>query len=70
MRIRRNPNPKTGDQRLRKKFLWLPLTLENETRWLEKARVVQTYVEDVEIDMAGCPVPASYWQDTQFWYGQ
>ena len=67
MRIRRNLNPQKGDQRLRKKFLWLPLTLGNETRWFETAHVIQEYAVDTTVDMAGGPAHEAYWQDKQFW---
>lgn len=29
--------PKDGDERVRRGFLWFPLTIESETRWLEYA---------------------------------
>jgi hypothetical protein len=30
-------NPKKGDTKIKTKFLWFPLTINNEKRWLEKA---------------------------------
>ncbi len=33
--------PKPGDTRVVKKFLWLPRTINGETRWLEWGRVGQ-----------------------------
>ncbi len=35
--------PKTGDTRIIKKFLLLPKTIGNQTRWLEWANIVQKY---------------------------
>ncbi len=32
--------PKHGQLRTLSKFLWLPVTIEGETRWLEKANIV------------------------------
>jgi hypothetical protein len=37
-------NPKPGETRVIKKFLWLPVTLDDETRWLETAEIKQVYV--------------------------
>lgn len=36
--------PKEGDVRIVKKFLFLPLSFDNETRWLEWAYLEQEYV--------------------------
>ncbi len=58
---------KAGAQRLKKRFLWLPLTLGDETRWLEKAMVLQEYVEAMGVDMDGGPCPLQYWRDVSFW---
>jgi hypothetical protein len=40
MRWRR---PKRGDKRVRRKFLWFPLELDGETRWLERASWDEEY---------------------------
>lgn len=32
-----------GDVRTISKFLWLPCTLDGQTRWLERARIIQRY---------------------------
>jgi hypothetical protein len=42
MRWRRTP-PRAGDTRTRARFLWLPMTLDGETRWLERARVLEQF---------------------------
>jgi hypothetical protein len=35
--------PETGDIRFQEKFLLLPKSINNETRWLEKAKYSQVY---------------------------
>jgi hypothetical protein len=42
MRVRRN-YVKYGTQRTRRGFLWLPLHIHGETRWLEKATWVEEF---------------------------
>jgi len=54
-----NPNP--GDTREIRRFLWLPLNLEDETRWLEYAVIVQKYGTYYG-PISG--VPMGYWKDT------
>lgn len=34
-----------GDTRVISRFLWLPLSLGGETRWLERAAIHQQYAE-------------------------
>lgn len=36
-------HPRVGDRRVVSKFLWLPTTIDNETRWLEYATIVEVY---------------------------
>lgn len=55
MRTHFPPNPKIGDRRIRKGFLWRPKTLPTrdkegviigfERRWLERARWVEVFRE-------------------------
>ncbi len=40
-------NYREGDQRIRRRFLLLPKTLNHQTRWLEEARVLQRYQLEV-----------------------
>lgn len=40
-----NPKPKAGDIEVVESFLWLPKTIDGETRWLEKARYAIRYEE-------------------------
>lgn len=42
------PKPKSLSRRMITKFLWLPLLLENEWRWLETASIGQTYFNSSE----------------------
>ena len=36
-------NCKDGDTRIITKFLWFPVTIEGETRWLEMANIKQRF---------------------------
>lgn len=44
MRWKQKPKPKEGDIRIIKKFLFFPKKIEDETRWLESAYIVQEYI--------------------------
>jgi hypothetical protein len=35
--------PEYGQQRLRCQFLWSPLQIDGETRWMENASIVEQY---------------------------
>ena len=37
---------RVGDERVIKKFLLIPRTIESETKWLEFAEILQEYIED------------------------
>ena len=37
--------PNEFDERIIRKFLWLPLTLGDETRFFERAYIVQVYIK-------------------------
>jgi hypothetical protein len=43
MRMTVKPPRCDGDRRVRKGFLWLPKTIENQRRWLERAKWVEEY---------------------------
>ena len=58
-----NKTYQEGDQRIRRKFLWFPQTLNNQTRWLETARVYQSL--ERAIDCLGGPYLE--WQDVSWW---
>ncbi len=44
MRFKRKPMPQHLEERIKRKFLWLPLEIDNEVRWLEYANVKQIYI--------------------------
>jgi len=43
MRWTKKPRLKGGDMRTISRFLWLPVTIELEVRWLERATIKQRY---------------------------
>lgn len=43
MRIHHTPRPRVGQYRLRTRFLYLPVHLNNETRWWEWATYQECY---------------------------
>lgn len=43
MRIQRKKEPKLGEKRVITKFLLWPRTINNETRFLEKADILQVF---------------------------
>ncbi len=43
MRFIERPTPRAGSFRVIKKFLWWPLKIGEETRWLETASIKQEY---------------------------
>ncbi len=43
MKINVKPKPQVGDLRMIKRFLWFPLRVENQIRWLETAEIGQRY---------------------------
>ena len=57
MRWKINPIPRNGFIREKEKFLFLPLALGNEVRWLEYAKIKQVYVITEE---------SSSWEDISF----
>jgi len=51
--MRKDLNPlryKVGNERIIDKFLWFPKVINNELRWLERARVVQ---QVINVDVGG-----------------
>lgn len=52
-------NPKIGDVKVVTKFLWLPLEINFETRWLEDATIKYVYV-------TGHVDSYKYWQPIEF----
>lgn len=43
MRWKKKPSPNIRDRRIVEKFLWFPICLDQEWRWLEKAKIEQKY---------------------------
>lgn len=41
--------PEHGDVRYIKRFLFLPLTIGNETRWLERVEIRQVFYENYKL---------------------
>lgn len=50
-------NPQNGDIIIRKKFLFFPKTIKNETRWLEFAEWKKIFV---------C-YPSNHWENPAYW---
>ena len=57
--------PKENEKRIISKFLFIPIKLEGEWRWLEIATIEQLYVETVLYDY-GMPHPDGRWVDIKF----
>lgn len=51
MRAKVTPPRPEGTERIIKKFLLFPRTINNELRWLETARIRQRWTRVAEIDM-------------------
>lgn len=49
--------PQCFDERTIRKFLWKPLKINGECRWLESATIKQTYVVTIW---------GNYWRDDYF----
>ena len=59
------PTPKPGQARTVRRFLWLPLTLQGETRWLERAEWVERRMQ-VHRYSAGKWWPVHLWQPVRW----
>ena len=55
MRFKRGTRIKAGDKRFIIKFLWLPMTINGETRWLEFASIQQKAVKRTYVVLEGSP---------------
>lgn len=42
--------PRLGTERVITKFLWFPLKLEGEYRWLERAKIVQHFKTSLKFE--------------------
>jgi len=55
-----------GEQRVIEKFLWLPVQIGDDIRWLERVRIVQ---EVIEVDVGGSMEWGNYaykWLNVKF----
>ena len=43
MRFKHESIPQFGTHRITRKFLWSPLTIGDETRWLERVTYIERY---------------------------
>lgn len=58
----RKKPPEKGAVRIIRRFLFFPQTVDHETRWLETAHIVQTYVPSQFFDPSGeYSYRASWW---------
>lgn len=58
--------PRAGETRRKTFFAWLPVTISNETRWLEKVTIQQTAVRVVIHSDILDDVTAVKWRNTSF----
>jgi len=54
--------PNLGDSRVIERFLYLPKTIQGETRWLETAWIDQVYCE-VMVNRGKFNQPEAQWKD-------
>ena len=72
MRMQGKKQPKVGDSRIIRRFLFFPKTIGAEKRWLERTDIMQEYKEiyrEIQ-DEYGCfhvyPYPNYKWVDIKF----
>ena len=65
MRWRVNKNPKEYETRIVERFLLFPVTLNDEKRWLEKAKIKQRYIYTYTYD-CGFANPEGRWMNYRF----
>jgi hypothetical protein len=63
MRWNKPSNIMIGQTRKVRKFLWIPVWLEDQVRWLEFAEIVQQRVEWAHVTDDGIVVPEPGWKD-------
>lgn len=59
---------KIGDKRIIEKFAFLPITIDNEARWLETVTIEQKYIKSTLIAYpSGTPLACKYvWNNEKF----
>jgi len=62
MRFDLTPKRFIGDQYITTKFLWLPVTIENERRWLERATIKYVWTDTMDPTTGG----HLYWRADEF----
>ena len=65
MRWKVNKNPKEHETRILERFLLFPVTLNDEKRWLEKAKIEQRYIYTYTYDY-GFANPEGRWMNYRF----
>ena len=65
MRWKVNKNPKEYETRIVERFLPFPVTLNDEKRWLEKAKIEQRYIYTYTYD-CGFANPEGRWINYRF----
>lgn len=53
---RGSKRPESGDSRAIEKFLWLPMIIDGERRWLTRTKIQQRYKAVVWEDIMGMPM--------------
>lgn len=53
MRFYHKKEPELGDYKIIKKFAWFPITIDYETRWLEKVEYIKEYRKMLAFDDFG-----------------
>lgn len=62
MRFNLIPKHKVGDYYVTTKFLWFPVRVEMERRWLETATIKYVYTDTMDPTTGG----HKYWKATEF----
>jgi len=60
--VKWHSRPKTGDVRVRDKFLLFPKTIDGETRWMERAKWVEHYGQNGGNVIGRCYIPTYGWE--------
>lgn len=61
MKFIHNPKPTHKQKRVKTRFAFLPIRIDNETRWMEKCKIEQIY-----ISVKSPRAYFSYWHNLKF----
>ena len=61
--VEKRRRPKTGGTRIIERFLFFPLTIGKETRWLERVRILERYDA---YPLILYPEYVSHWESVKF----